>query len=177
MGRMPLQYAGRDITFRLPYNLYAELAVDANTKGQAFQEAAFLHNVDKPFEQHRWIIRVTGLDEDSAILEPQPTTLEKRVKLRIQDVSKNENQTKAATVVENFMKANEGTWELEEPYTFVRSEGYQVTVDVAALPNVCVNTAAVDATCNSIVVACTQVLVQMNLQGYLLIVAPPTPNR
>jgi hypothetical protein len=172
-----LQYAGRDIKFRIPYNLYAELDVDANTNGQVFPEAAFLHNVDKPFEIHRWFFRVTGLDAEDAIVEPQPTTLEKRVKVRIQDVSKNENVTKNATTIETLQLANEGTWEYDEPYTLVRSEGFQVQLDVGALPLVCANGAAAGQTCTSIATAITQVRTSINLQGYLVVVAPPTEER
>jgi hypothetical protein len=177
MSRLPLQFAGRDISFRIPYNLYAEQVFDANQNGGSFPEASLLHNIDKPFEQHRWIMSVTGLDANDAIIEPQPTTLEKRVKLRIQDLSKNESITKSATVFENFLKANEQTWELDEPYTLVRAEGYQVTVDVGALPTICVlNQTDPDCTATT-PVTCTQVRVQINLQGYLIVVAPPTANR
>lgn len=176
MGRLPLQFAGRDISFRIPYNLYAEQVFDASSNGNSFPEASLLHNIDKPFEHHRWIMSVTGLDTDDNIIEPQPTTLEKRVKLRIQDLSKNESITKSATVFEDFLKANEQTWELDEPYTLVRAEGYQITVDVGTLPSVC--TLAVPAeTCTPVVTPTISVRIQINLQGYLIVVAPPTANR
>jgi hypothetical protein len=170
-----LQFAGRDITFRIPYNLYSEMDVLASTNGNVFPEASFLHNVDKPLEMHRWLIRLTALDESSNIMEPQPETLEKRVKMRIQDVSKNENMTKSATTVETLQTANAKTWEYDEPYTFVRSEGFQVQVDAGGMPSICIPGGT---NCDApVLTPVTAVRVSINLQGYLIVVAPPTQER
>jgi hypothetical protein len=40
VGRLPLQFAGKDITFRIPYNIAAELDVGPNLNGVVFPEAS-----------------------------------------------------------------------------------------------------------------------------------------
>lgn len=174
MGRLPLQFAGKDITFRVPYNIYSDFDFTPNQPGQSFPEASFLHNVDKPFEIHRFIPKVTGLDSDGDVMEPQPTTLDRRVFIRIQDTSKNQALTKNATPIDSFLKANELTWEWDEPYTLVRSEELQIQVDVDTLPTIC---SPDPETCEATPVTTAQVRLGINLQGWLLIIAPPTENR
>lgn len=178
MGRLPLQFAGKDITFRIPYNIAAELDVGPNLSGVVFPEASFLHNVDKPFEIHRVKIGLTGKgtpegDLNPTVLEPQPTTLEKRVRLRILDLAKNENMTKSATLVSQILQRNTGAWDLEEPYTIVRSEGFQVQVDTQSFPAV----AILDANLEPERVAVQFVRVEVNFQGYLDIIGPPSEVR
>lgn len=178
MGRLPLQFAGKDITFRIPYNIAAELDVGPNLSGIVFPEASFLHNVDKPFEIHRMIVRLTakGTPEgfmSPTILEPQPTTLEERVRLRILDFSKNENLTKSATLVALLLSRFTGAWDWEEPYTIVRSEGFQVQIDTLDFPAVVV----LDENVEPERVIVQFVRVEVNFQGYLDIIGPPSEVR
>ncbi len=49
------EFYGVEIDKKFPYNLYAEQLFEASSNGNVFPEAALLHNVDKPFEQHRWM--------------------------------------------------------------------------------------------------------------------------
>jgi hypothetical protein len=183
MGRLPLQFAGRDIAFRFPFNMYAEMTQNASTKGQVFPDGAFLHNVDKPFEIHRMFIKLTAIELQSAgpgvfiemFPDPQPTTSEQLVTLRIHGISNNENITKARTRVDSLVEKNTGTIEYEDPYTLVRGEGLQVTVDVDALPTICIGDP--DELCDNSPVGISRMRTQINLQGYLLIVAPPTETR
>jgi len=178
MGRLPLQFAGKDVTFRIPYNIAAELDVGPNLSGIVFPEASFLHNVDKPFEIHRVIIRLTAKGTPATfvtptVLEPQPTTLEERVRMRILDFSKNENLTKSSTFVSLLLNRNTGAWDLEEPYTIVRSEGFQVQIDTQDYPAVVI----LDATIQPERVDVQFVRIELNFQGYLDIIGPPSEVR
>lgn len=163
MGRLPNEFAGKLITFRLPYSMPGEIQLSADSQGVQFPEATFLHNVEKPFEIHRMIVRLTGLDDSvPPVVQPvQPTILEKLVRLRITDTSKNEVLTKNAQLVETLVKLNEQTWEWDEPYTLVRSEGFQVAVDTdAGYP------------------ADTELIrAEVTFQGYLIVIAKPSESR
>jgi hypothetical protein len=178
VGRLPLQFAGKDITFRIPYALAAELDVGPNLSGVVFPEASFLHNVDKPFEIHRVKIGLTGKGTPEGftqptILEPQPTTLEKRVRMRVLDFSKNENLTKSATLVSQILQKNTQAWDLEEPYTIVRSEGFQIQIDTADYPAVVILNAVIEPERVDV----QFIRVEVNFQGYLDIIGPPSEVR
>lgn len=178
MARLPLAFAGKDITFRIPYNIAAELDVGPNQSGVVFPEASFLHNVDKPFEIHRTKIGLTakGTPEGFSVptvLEPQPTTLDRRVRMRILDFSKNENLTKSATLVSLLLQKNTAAWDLEEPYTIVRSEGFQVQIDTLDFPAVVI----MDENIEPERVTVQLVRVEVNFQGYLDIIGPPSEVR
>jgi hypothetical protein len=137
-----------------------------------------LHNVDKPFEIHRVIIRLTGKGTPvgfitPTVLEPQPTTLEERVRLRILDFAKNENLTKSATFVSLLLNRFTGAWDLEEPYTIVRSEGFQVQLDTQDFPAVVI----LDGNILPERVDVQFVRIEINFQGYLNIIGPPSEVR
>jgi hypothetical protein len=174
MGRLPLMFEGRQITFRIPYAMPGEMAVPPSQNGLVFAAATFLHNLDKPFEIHRVIPRLTGLDTNGAVTEPQPDTLEKRIRLNITDEGKNERITKAPALVENLITANRRSWEFEDPYTIVRGEGFQVGVDSLSYPPVCV----LGANCDSFTLTTiVNVRVSVVFEGYLVVVAPPSETR
>jgi hypothetical protein len=139
-----------------------ELIVAAGSVGVQFPEATFLHNSDKPFEIHRLIPRVSGLDADEALLDPQPTDLlERSTRIRIFDFSKNENLTKNAQLLDSLTKGtSEKTWEWAEPYVLSRSEGFQVTVDNLATTAIANNTR-----------------IELTFQGFLIVVAAPSESR
>ena len=137
-----------------------------------------MHNVDKPFEIHRVKVELTakGTPEgflNPTVLEPQPTTMQRRVRLRVLDFSKNENLTKSATLVSLLLRRDTGAWDWEEPYTLVRSEGYQVQIDTLDFPFVVV----LDANIEPERVAVQFVRVEVNFQGYLDIIGPPSEVR
>jgi hypothetical protein len=175
MGRLPAEFAGKTITFRIPYSMPGELLIPSNTQGTQFPEATFLHNVDKPFEIHRVFVRLTGFDAQATpvIIPAQPANLAKLVRLRLQDTSKNEVLTKAAHLVDTLLTDNAETWEWDDPYTLVRSEGFQVQADVQALGSVC----SPDNNCDLQSVAVGNVRVEVAFQGYLIVIAPPSEVR
>lgn len=167
MGRnsiIPAAYADQYIKFRVPYTMPGEIIVDASQTGVFFPEAIFIHNVDKPFEIERMRVGLTALDENNAVLAVQPPTLRKRVRLNIEDVSKNESITKAAALVDTLVSgpdSDEGsTWEWYVPYTIERSEGLSIGIDTQALP------AGTD-----------KVRVEIVFQGSLIVIQPASETR
>lgn len=166
MGRLPDTWAGRKITMRVPQIISGELTLAGSVSGQQFPDATFLHNVDKPFEIHRVIPRITGVDANGAVVATQPAqeTLQSLVRLRVIDFSKNENLTKASTLMKLFTKGtSEQTWEWAEPYYLVRSEGFQILVDTQAIP-----------VFNPVI---TLLRIEIAFQGFLVVVAPPSEMR
>lgn len=176
----PEWFADRKIKFTIPYTMPGEWVLGPNVSGVAAPEAVFLHNVDKPFEIWRMVVRLTALDgqDPPQVLEPQPLTLPERIRLSIRDTSKNENLTKAPALVSSLRKANELTWEWDpRPYTIVRQEGFQIAADSLAFPSVCV----VDpesADCSALIqTPVANVRVEVEFQGWLLILEPPSATR
>jgi len=171
MGRLPTEFAGRKITFRIPFTMPGELVLNHDQLGVQFPEGTYLHNSDKPFEIHRVIPRLTALDAtgtpyDSPVPQPSVDLLERLTRVRIYDFSKNESLTKNSQLVSTITKGtDERTWEWSEPYTVVRSEGFQVTVDNLA------NVAIIgDATYD-------QTRFELAFQGFLIVCAPPSERR
>jgi hypothetical protein len=178
MSRLPLEFASKIITFRLPYNLPGEQDIGPNESGVVFPDVVFSHQVDKPLEIHRVLIRLAakGTPEGFTtpiVLEPQPSTLEERVKILIRDVGKNEAQGKSAQRVSTLINRNTGAWDWEEPYTIVRSEGFNVQIDTNEFPNVVI----FDDNIEPELVPVQFVRVAVNFQGFLLIIAPPSETR
>ena len=166
MGRLPDSWANRRITFRVPYLMAGELTLAGSQSGQQYPDATFLHSIDKPFEIHRVIPRITGVDGNGAVIVTQPAqdTLQSLVRVRINDFSKNEQLTKSSTLLKLLTKGtSEQTWEWAEPYYLVRSEGLQVLVDTQAIP-------AFNPTVN-------QLRIELCFQGFLIVVAPPSETR
>lgn len=190
MGRLPTTFAGRQISWRVPYTMPGELIVEPSKSGVQFPEATFLHNIDKPFEIHRIIIRLTALTTNTfpnapgpissaVVMEVQPDTLSRRVRLRINDFSKNELLTKAPALVSQLLALNTGFWDFEDPYTLVRSEGFQIAIDTLDFPIICVpDTSPTSETpCASVEARVDFVRVEVAFQGFLVVVAPPTESR
>ena len=167
MGRnsiIPTHYADRLITWRSPYTMPGELIVEPGQAGVFFPESAFNFAVDKPFEIERMFVRLTSLDAQNAVLDAQPTTLRKLIRLTVEDVSKSQLLTKARTLVDTLITSpagDAGTWEWYEPYTIERSEGFQVGTDAAA---------AFPANTE-------KVRVEISFQGSLLVIEPASETR
>jgi hypothetical protein len=166
MGRLPDQWAGRKITMRIPWNMAGEITLAGSVSGQQFPDATFLVNSDKPAELHRMVPRITGVDANGAVVATQPDQqiLQSLVRLRITDLSKNENLTKASTLMKLFTKGtSEQTWEWADPYYLTRSESFQILVDTQAIP-----------VFNPVI---AQLRIEINFQGFLIVVAPPSEMR
>jgi hypothetical protein len=156
-----------------------ELVVLNGQVGVQFPEATFLQNTDKPFEVHRCIVRLFPFDNNTtpAPLDPVFTgavpnllsILQNYARIRIRDFSKNENLTKAAQLIGTLSKENEMTWEFEDPYTLVRSEGFEVTCDN--------NLANFNITVGAVTTTVGNLRFQVNFEGFLLVIAPASEQR
>lgn len=185
MENLPDNFAGKPIRFRIPYEQQGELVVANNTTGVPFADSTFLHTVDKPFEIHRMIVSITPFDNtvgtplvvtpsnlsQNAPAGPTATLdirriLQSFVRLRIRDVSKNENLFKNAQLVETMLSRNEGSWAFRCPYTLVRAEGLEITVDNVAPATFVIGTQT-----------CANLRIEIGFQGYLIVVAVPSETR
>lgn len=210
MGRLPEFFAGKKVTYRIPYSSPGEIVVDNNTTGTPYPEATFLVSIDKPFEVHRAIFRVTPYTVNGTQQQPfspvtldlhpaLPRLLEKYVRVKVRDTSKNEQLNKSAQILDDLVQSETRTWEYEEPYTLVRSEGFEVTVDNLAPATFTVSNAAgyyaLDANqapappgptpqvalggvaINPISETCTALRIETTFEGFLLVVAPASETR
>jgi hypothetical protein len=176
MGRLPAQWAGRDITLRIPYMMEGELILAGGQAAVQFNTALFTNNVDMPFECHRMIPRVTGMDSSSNVQPNQMTqdTLAELVRLRIADFGKSVQMTKNPTLINVITKGtSERTWEWADPYYLIRAEGFQVSVDTLTLPTWDGEQIAQNPPLNAL----NQLRIEINFQGFLLQVAPPSNTR
>lgn len=177
MGRLPLKFAGKDITFREPFEFSADLSVVAGDSVQ-YVDKQFLESSSKPFEIHRVIPRLTAyytVDDVLTILEPQPTILSRLIRLRMQDLSKNEPNTKTTTLIDTLTKANEETWEFEEPYTIVRGEQFQVSIDAASSFGFTPFSTLISAL--DPVPTIDSIRVELTFQGFHIVIGPPLETR
>ena len=181
MGRLPSNWGGREITMRIPYIMQGELILAGNQSGVQFPDAVFTNNVDMPFEGHRMIPRVTGLDSSNNVQPVQlgQDTLQELARLRINDFGKNVMMTKNPTLMNTLTKgSSERTWEWAEPYYLIRSEGFQVVVDTLTIPvwdgGQCPCVAPEEPPPPSLL---TNIRIGIAFQGFLCVVAPPSNTR
>jgi hypothetical protein len=176
MGRLPDTFAQRKITMRIPYSMEGELVMMGSQSGVQFPDATYTNNVDMPFEGHRMIPRVAGLDSSGNV---QPTQLSDEVlgqlvRLRINDFGKNVVMLKNPALIDTLTKGtSERTWEWADPYYLVRSEGFQVISDTLVLPVWDGNQIPVVPPANPL----AQLRIAIVFQGFLLQVAPPSNSR
>jgi hypothetical protein len=125
------------------------------------------------------IVRLSPFDDDTPpLILPPPFVgaienldrlLAKYIRLRVRDTAKNENLTKTAILADSLLKDDSLTWEFWNPYTFTKSEGFEVSVD-SILPDFTITVGANTRTVHN-------VRVEVSFQGYLLIVASPSEAR
>lgn len=181
MGRLPTRYANKEIKFRIPYTIPGEVVMAGAAQGILFPDSTFLHNVDKPFEIHRVLVDIIPMTDAATPLPPSPVflgaipnlpeLLRNYVRIRVQDTSKNEMFTKAAQLVSDLVRDNTGCWEWEEPYTVVRSEGLTINVD-SIIPG-----GTFSITVGAVTTAFPNLRVAITLEGFLLVIEPPSETR
>ncbi len=176
--RLPTFFGERQIKFRSPFSMPGELKFHladlATSPSTAFPEATFLQNSDKPMEVHRMIARVTALDEDGEVIllpEDLAKSLWRTVRVRIQDVTKNQLITKNAQLLSDLLN-DRGVWEWYDPYTMSRSEGFEVLVEFLDFAP---KTIAVWGGQASETI--TDLRLEITFEGYLIVIAPPTNER
>jgi hypothetical protein len=155
------------------------LTVENGATGVQFPEAVFLHNVDKPFECHRVIVRVMPFNDAATPVILTPVfvgavnnllqILQKYVAIRIRDTSKNEALTKASAIIGDFQTGDAMTWEFQDPYTMVRSEGFEVTCDN--------NLTDFTITVGGTTVTVGNIRFEVVFEGYLIVIAPASESR
>lgn len=173
-GLIPETFADQLIKFRIPYAMPGELVTDASTTAMQFNEATFLHTIDKPFEVHLMHVELTGLPENDIMSDVQPLSLDRRVRLRIEDTAKNEKITKNPHLVSTIVDNLTHEWRWDVPYTFTRQEGFTVSVDTDVLPTICVPNAQCTAETPLII---TKVRTEISFRGYLVVIRPASDMR
>ncbi len=176
-GLVPKVYDDQWIKHRIPYTIPGELEVAANSSGNFFPEDVFKNAASKPFEIH-WInVRLTAISNDTPrfIYDPQPTTLNKHVRLKFTEVETEQNLNKAMQLVDPLLEDDSLTWRWPIPYTISNQSGFNVQVDATVLPRYCVEiSSATDQDCTATVVAVPYVRVEITFIGYFLVLAPPS---
>lgn len=165
MGRLPDTFANQKIKARFPYNMPGELIIAFSQSGVLFPDVIFTNQVDKPFEIHRLIPRIAGLDNNQVVVEIQPDqdTMQAVARLDILDFRTDMKLTKSPTLIRDLVKGtSERTWEWAEPYTLPNSGGFQVGVTTLASPGF---------------EGVTQLRIEVNFQGFLIQIAPPSDSR
>lgn len=165
MGRLPATYAGIPIMFRVPFIMQTTKVLTTAQNGVSFPEASVTHGIDKPFEVHRMIPRITGLDGSDVILFAQPDDdlMESLINVTIRDFGKNQALVKSSTCVADLVKGSaERTWEWAEPYYLKQGDGFEIGGRSETFP------AGFTA---------TKLRVQISFQGFLVVLAPPTDRR
>lgn len=169
MGRLPSHWAEKLITMRIPYEMDGELTLTSGATGQQFPDATFANNIDKPFEIHRMIPRVTALDSTGVALATQPDQdlMQSLLRVAITDLGKNTPLTKSPTILNLLTKgSSERTWEWAEPYYLIRTELIQIVADALTFP---ANPAPIDDL--------NGLRLEISFQGFLIVVAPASESR
>lgn len=164
MGRLAQQFAGLNIVDMIPYNMPSTLVMTSATTSIAFPGTDLLNTVDKPFAVHRMTVRILGLSSGSVIIGSQPAldVIEGLVSFQVKWTGFDMDATKAVVPVGNLLlgTADHRAWSFEEPIVLPNSYGVQILANCGTFP-----TTFTDA-------SITQLSVRVNLQGYLLVVAP-----
>lgn len=150
---------------RQPWGMYGELIITSGQTGRPFPEATFLNATDKPFEIHRMIPRITALDSSNVPLPVQPDqfSMLALVKCSISDLGKNTPLQRSATRLRSLTKGtSELTWEWADPYYLVRTEQFQVTLDADPFP---------------VIASLSSLRVELEFEGFFVVIAPPSENR
>ncbi len=165
MGRLPDKVANQRIMYRQPWEFFGELTLTSAQTGRPYPEATFLNNTDKPFEIHRIIPRITGLDAQGIPLATQPDQQDMLalVKALITDLGKQNPLMKASTRLRSLTKgSSELTWEWADPYYLFKSEQFQVVLDSDTFPAAA---------------TFTSLRVELTFEGFFVVIAPPSENR
>lgn len=128
---LPTTFENRPIVQRLPFAMAGTIVMGASKTGEQFGSAAFLHNVDDPFEVVRMVPRVVGVDPDE---EANLTGAfgDRYLSCRVTDFGLGIELVKASTLIPNLIKSNRfHSWEFGAPHTVKHGAGFTVLLDSA----------------------------------------------
>ena len=170
---VPYTFGDRVIKYRFPYTMHAELLIGANGN-ETFREDVFRNTIDKPFEIWKMRCLLTAVDAATppVIYEPQPTTLDKRIRLMVKAQGLNQDITKVPTLVEHLMDDESRWWQWHVPHTIENNQGMEVNVTSLAFPTYCIPDPGAECALAPAVV--NRVRVEITFQGFLIVVAPAT---
>jgi len=120
-------WCGRQVIERLPYVMTAEVVVTAGVKGIRVEEADLFYRMARPFVVQEIVLRLTALDEHDAVVDPQPTVLDRLITLRLSDFSKNHRI--AADLPFRRLPHGEVIWTPRSPMVMERAEGFEAVFD------------------------------------------------
>ncbi len=156
--KVPTHYNGMKIKFRVPYTMPGELVVGNGVAGLDFPAATFLHSVELPFEVWDVKMAASQIVNNHPVAAPAPG-INKFWRVRVQDVSKNQLLTKNAQLVDTLLDTSDGIWYWRIPYTILRAEGFEVTVD------------------NLLPAPGNDLRAEVTFRGYELVLEPPSQTR
>lgn len=165
MGRLPATYAGMPIMFRVPFVMQTTKIITSGQNGVSFPEAPVTHGIDKPFEVHRMIPRITGLDSDDVPLYVQPDDdlMAALVSITLRDFGKNQTLLKVPSAINSLTRGSaERTWEWAEPYYLKQGDGFEIGARAVDFPD--------SYTADGL-------RVQISFEGFLVVLAPPMDRR
>lgn len=167
--RIAASFAGLEVRDMTPYNMPSEITIEPAQSGLAFPGTDFVNTQEKPFAVYRLIPRVMALDSAGLLLADQPdvNVLEALVKLRVFLVGFNQEAVKANVRISNLVQGStsERAWVFTEPFMLPNQYGIQLFADCDSFPASFAGD-GIDS-----------LRVTVNLQGFLLTLAPPSDRR
>lgn len=156
--QLPTHYNGKRIKFRVPRTMPGEVTVPNGITGLDFPAATFLHSVELPFEVWNVKMAAAQLINSIPVADPAPG-MNQFWRVRMRDISKNQDITQAANLVQTLIDNESGEWFWRRPYTIERAEGFEVTVD------------------NLLPAGGNDLRAAVNFRGFLLVLEPPSETR
>jgi hypothetical protein len=115
-------WMGRQVSFRLPYTKTATITVREGDKDTRTKDSDLVHGMDKPFDVQEVVLRLTALDEQGAVIDPQPTVLDRMIRMQFFDASKNERI--ATDLPFRRLPSGEIIWVPRSPLVVCRAEAF-----------------------------------------------------
>lgn len=81
---------GYKVCAQIPHTMSTEVVVHENAPHVKTGDESLVHRMDKPFRVHQIVLRLTALDEHGAVIDPQPTVLDRFITMRLFDSNANE---------------------------------------------------------------------------------------
>lgn len=156
---LPTHFAGKPILYRFPYTMPGELVLDNGATGIEFPET-FIHASELPFEVWGMKIAASQLNGNGDPIAAPAPGINKFWRLRIQDLTKNQNMTKSGQLAATLVDDDSGNWFWRIPFTIERAEGFTVTIDnlLPAAPG-------------------NQLRAEITFRGYLIQLSPASETR